>query len=183
MWVNSIQCYLCNLFCVYLSRFPNMKCEDNAKSTEKSSLQLQLYYPSGFEFVLSSFGNFYVALSVLVFSDFGSHEGFRISLIYVRVSSLRSWILCRTQTLESLTKHGIVFSFKSDQVYYWSGYMVSFPCLYFNIKVHNGLETAKLNLVTRTITVQIWEKDLWTDCSSLCYWFPALAYSVVWRKV
>ena len=36
--------------------------------------------------------------------------------------------------------------------------MVSFPCLYFNIKVHNGLETAKLNLVTRTITVQKWKK-------------------------
>jgi hypothetical protein len=57
--------------------------------------------------------------------------------------------------------------------------MVSFPCLYFNIKVHNGLETAKLNLVTRTITVQIWKKDQWTDCSSLYYWFPALTYSVV----
>ena len=36
--------------------------------------------------------------------------------------------------------------------------MVSFPCLYLNIKVHNGLETAKLNLVTRTITVQKWKK-------------------------
>ena len=143
-----------------------------------------MYYPSGFEHVWVVFCNFYVALSVLVFFYFGIHEvWFRISLIYLCVSSLRSWILCRTQTLESLTKHGIVFSFKSDQVYYWSGYMVSFPCLYFNIKVHNGLETAKLNLVTRTITVQIWEKDLWTDCSSLCYWFPALAYSVVWRKV
>jgi len=36
--------------------------------------------------------------------------------------------------------------------------MVSFPCLYLNIKVHNGLETAKLNLVTRTIRVQKWKK-------------------------
>jgi hypothetical protein len=55
-WLDlDVQIYLLR---VYLSRFPNVKCENNAKSTEKSSLQFRLYYHSVVELVLSSFWQF-----------------------------------------------------------------------------------------------------------------------------